>query len=102
MPSYAGEKLWINGFMKEFNSLFSYSFVKNEQLQTKLDFVFVIDKEGNLVGARIRGKKVSELSSFEMKGLNTLRLCQKWSPGKKQSKPVNVIISCPIRFELNP
>ena len=102
MPSYAGEKLWINGFMKEFNSLFSYSFVENEQLQTKLDFVFVIDKEGNLVGARIRGKKVSELSSFEMKGLNTLRLCQKWSPGKKQSKPVNVIISCPIRIELNP
>ena len=102
IPSYAGEKMWVNGLMKEFYSLFSYAFDENEQLQTKLDFVFVINKDGNLVGARIRGKDVSESSPFEIKGLNTLYLCQKWTPGRKRSKPVNVIISCPIRIDLYP
>ena len=60
--------------------------------------MFVIDKRGNLIGARIRGKNDSELSLFEREGLRILSLCEKWMPGRNKGKPVNVLIRYSIKL----
>ena len=98
MPSYGEEQQWHKGLLTEFNNRFVYHFEEDEQIQASLDFLFVIDKRGNLTGARIRGKNDSELSSFEREGLRVLSLCQNWIPGRNKGKPVNVLISFTIKI----
>lgn len=100
MPTYNGIDPWYIGLLKEFTSLYRYQAKDDEVLQTTLKFQFVITKEGKMVGARIVGKKNSELSQFEQEGLRTLYLCDKWSPGKINNKNVNVLLSDIILIEL--
>ena len=98
MPSYGEEQQWHKGLLADFNNHFVYHFEDDEQIQASLDFMFVIDKRGNLIGARIRGKNDSELSLFEREGLRVLSLCQNWIPGRNKGKPVNVLISFSIKL----
>lgn len=98
MPSYGEEQQWHKGLLADFNNHFVYHFEDDEQIQASLDFMFVIDKRGNLIGARIRGKNDSELSLFEREGLRILSLCQNWSPGRNKDKPVNVLIRYSIKL----
>lgn len=54
MPNYKGGDIALmNDFIKSFN----YDFQPNENNQTKLQFQFIVDTRGNLIGARIYGKK---------------------------------------------
>ena len=94
MPSYGEEQQWYKGLLTDFNNHFE----EDEQIQASQDFMFVIDKRGNLTGARIKGKNDSELSSFERGGLRILSLCQNWIPGRNKGKPVNVLISFSIKL----
>ena len=94
MPSYGEEQQWYKGLLTDFNNHFE----EDEQIQASQDFMFVIDKRGNLIGARIRGKNDSELSLFEREGLRVLSLCQNWIPGRNKGKPVNVLISFSIKL----
>ena len=94
MPSYGEEQQWYKGLLTDFNNHFE----EDEQIQASQDFMFVIDKRGNLTGARIKGKNDSELSSFERGGLRVLSLCQNWIPGRNKGKPVNVLISFSIKL----
>ena len=94
MPSYGEEQQWYKGLLTDFNNHFE----EDEQIQASQDFMFVIDKRGNLIGARIRGKNDSELSLFEREGLRILSLCQNWSPGRNKDKPVNILIRYSIKL----
>ena len=94
MPSYGEEQQWYKGLLTDFNNHFE----EDEQIQASQDFMFVIDKRGNLTGARIKGKNDSELSSFERGGLRVLSLCQNWIPGRNKGKPVNVLIRYSIKL----
>jgi hypothetical protein len=97
MPDYkGGDKAFLNDFMKNFH----YSFQKNEDIQTKLRFQFVISKEGQLIGARINNKKTDELTNFEKAGLKALNLLQDWQPGEYNGKSVNVLITKTIHVDL--
>ena len=48
----------------------------------RYNFQFVIDKDGNLVGSRIRGKTPDLLNSYEKQALEAVNKIQNWEPGK--------------------
>jgi hypothetical protein len=92
MPDYKGGD---RAFMADFGKLFHYDFAKNAQepIQTKLRVQFVIDTEGNLIGARVCDKQANELTDFEKAGLKALNLMQSWQSGEHNGKLVNVLIT---------
>ena len=90
MPEY---NCGIKGFMQDFGKNFHYSFDEDKPIQTRLLFQFVIDTEGNLVGARIHNKTPDEYTSFEKAGLKALKLMQNWQPGSHKGESVNVLIT---------
>lgn len=98
MPNYKGGDIALmNDFIKSFN----YYFQPNENNQTKLQFQFVVDTKGNLIGARIYGKKAESLTNFEKAGLKTLVMLKDWKPGKHNNKNVNVILTKIINVDYN-
>ena len=96
MPNYKGGNAAL---LSDFDKYFHYSFQANEKMQTKLNFQFVIDTEGHLIGARIRDKEPDTLTNFEKAGLEALTLLQNWEPGKHDGKKVNVILAMPINVD---
>ncbi len=96
MPKYKSGSI---DFMRDFSKHFHYSFQKDENIQTKLRFQFVIDTDGNLIGARIYDKKDENLTNFEKAGLEALQFLQKWEPGRNNNKKVNVMIVMPLNID---
>ena len=84
------------GFIKCFNSNFIFSGNVEDMMPSRLNLQFVIDKRGNLIGARIYDKQENEWTSFERSAVDFTRECQAWQPGRHNGKPVNVLVSCPI------
>lgn len=98
MPVYKnGEKDFLDDFIKSFH----YDFHPNEDIQTMLRLQFVIDVKGNLIGARIYGKKDESLTNFEKEGLKALILLQDWYPGRHNNKNVNVMLTKIINVDYN-
>lgn len=98
MPNYKGGDIALmNDFIKSFN----YDFQPNENYQTKLKFQFIVDTRGNLIGARIYGKKAESLTNFEKAGLKTLVMLKDWKPGKHNNKNVNAILTKIINVDYN-
>ncbi|WP_455536756.1 hypothetical protein [Prevotella koreensis] len=98
MPEYNGGEV---AFMKDFSKNFQYTFSENEDIKTKLQFQFVIDDKGHLIGARIYNKTMDELTTFEKSGLKALNLMQDWQAGMHNNKLVNVLITMTIHIDLN-
>ena len=101
MPNYKGGEV---AFMADFRKVFQYDFSKNkeEPIQTKLQVQFVIDTDGNLIGARINNKTADEITAFETAGLKALNLMQDWQSGEHNGKSVNVLITKTIHIGFNP
>ena len=67
---------------------------------------FVIDTNGNLVGARVKTRssdfyKASDdqqLTAYEKHVLETVNQIQNWEPGKVDGTPVNVLLTVPVIF----
>ena len=66
---------------------------------------FVIDKNGNLVGPRVKNPSSEfykssdkQLSAYEKHVLETVNQIQNWEPGKVDGTPVNVILTVPVIF----
>jgi hypothetical protein len=96
MPVYkGGEYAFFADFVKQFH----YSFLANEEIQTKLKVQFVIDEKGHLIGARIYNKKADNLTDFEKAGLQALELMQSWEAGSHNNKNVNVILTQVIHLD---
>ena len=88
-PKYNGGESFIHDFM----SSFSFEYKQGEMMQSGFVVQFIIDKKGNLLGARIAGKKADELTRVETEVLNTLARLQDWVPAKNGRKNVNVLVT---------
>jgi hypothetical protein len=100
MPIYkGGDMAFLNDFGKYFH--YDYSLHLEGDIQTKLRFQFVIDTEGNLIGARIYNKTADKLTAFEKTGLKALNLMQDWQSGEHNGKSVNVLLTRMIHIDLN-
>lgn len=96
MPHYkGGNRAFINDFCQNFH----FKFREHEDIQTKLQVQFVINKKGHLIGARIY-KKEEELTRFEKEGLEILKSMQNWQSGKHKNKKVDVIVTMLINVGL--
>ena len=67
--------------------------------------MFVIDKDGKLVGPRmwvgkrfINGETTDKASPFEKHVLETVNQIQDWEPGKVDGIPVNTFLTVPVIF----
>lgn len=97
MPQYKGGN---RAFLNEFGRKFHYEYKEYEDIQTKLQVQFVIDKKGRLIGARIFGKKYEELTNFEKEALKAITSLQNWEPGKHKNKSVDVILTMTIDVDI--
>lgn len=70
----------------------------NVGLQFSVNLQFVIDKDGNLIGARIYHKKEDEYTKEESQIINIIKSSPKWKPGICSNKKVNVLISMRLRY----
>ena len=89
-----------NGFMKYFNEYFDAcgdieGFLSH---QTRLNLQFVIDKNGQLIGARILGKEEKDWTQYDRCAINVVIKSKQWSPGKIKGRNVDVLVTCPIVF----
>ena len=95
MPQYkGGEGL----FLKELANNFQYVYSENDNLQTRVQVQFVIDKKGQLIGARIYGKESDAISDFEKAVLKALCQTDDWQAGRQNGKPVNVLLTKAINI----
>lgn len=67
-------------------------------LPTFIVIQFVIDKNGRLIGERIRDKK-HNLSEYEKLALKEISSIQNWMPGKINGINVNTIVTFPIHID---
>ncbi len=69
---------------------------------TKVNAVFIIDENGQLVGERIKNKNEKDLNPLEKEVLTIIRRTNgKWSPGEIRSKKVAVLMTLPINIDVN-
>jgi protein TonB len=66
-------------------------------IKGKVYVSFVVDETGNIASVDLlRGVDVS----LDNEALRVVRSLPKWKPGKQGGKPVKVLFSVPIQFEL--
>ena len=94
---------FTEGFLQEFKRRFHPE--KSDDNPDSFEVVFIIDKDGKLVGPRmwvgkrfINGATTDELSAFEKQVFETVNQIQDWEPGKVDGNPVNVFLTVPVIF----
>jgi hypothetical protein len=85
-----------NGLIKCLNTHMKPS--KNEVFQGSFQVEFIIDDRGNLIGPRIKNKKISEINKNESQILKAFNELPKWRPGKCNGKYVAVRIFLPLKL----
>ena len=95
MPQYKGGE---GVFRKELANNVQYVYSENDNLQTRVQVQFVIDKKGQLIGARIYGKESDAISDFEKAVLKALCQTNDWQAGRQNGKPVNVLLTKAINI----
>lgn len=95
MPQYKGGE---GVFIKELANNVQYVYSENDNLQTRVQVQFVIDKKGQLIGARIYGKESDAISDFEKAVLKALCQTNDWKAGRQNGKPVNVLLTKTIQL----
>lgn len=101
LPKYKGSEIYKGGeieFTKDLVNNIHYAFLENDNIQTRVQLQFVIDKKGHLIGARIFGKESDELSDFEKAVLKALCFTKDWQAGRQNGTPVNVLLKMPINI----
>lgn len=66
-------------------------------IQGTVEVAFVIDKEGNVTGAKVM-KGVD--GTLDAEAIRVVESMPRWKPGEKSGKPVNVQLRMPISFNL--
>lgn len=69
-----------------------------DEFQTSFNLEFVINREGNLVGERIKNKNIANITQAEKEALRVLRNTSKWIPGKCENNTVPVRVIMPLKF----
>ena len=94
---------FTEGFLQEFKRRFHPE--KSDDNPDSFEVVFIIDKDGKLVGPRmwvgkrfINGATTDELSAFEKQVFETVNQIQDWEPGKVDGTPVNTFLTVPVIF----
>jgi hypothetical protein len=94
---------FTEGFLPEFKRRFHPE--KSDDNPDSFEVLFVIDKDGKLVGPRmwvgkrfINGATTDELSAYEKQVFETVNQIQDWEPGKVDGNPVNVFLTVPVIF----
>ena len=94
---------FTEGFLLEFLRRFHPE--KSDDDPYSFEVMFVIDKDGKLVGPRmwmgnrfINGETTDEASAFEKQVFETVNQIQDWEPGKVDGTPVNTFLSVPVIF----
>lgn len=90
-------------FLREFLRRFHPE--KSDDNPYQFSVKFVIDKNGNLVGPRVKTPSSEfykssdkQLSTYEKHVLEAVNQIQNWEPGKVDGTPVNVILTVPVIF----
>jgi hypothetical protein len=94
MPEY---KNGDNDFWEDFYNYFQYDTTGDKSYRIQIKTKFVINTQGELIGARIvdnqwNEKPSTELSDLEQAVLDALGHLQGWTPGKQNGKTVNILI----------
>ena len=94
MPEY---KNGNNDFWSDFYNHFQYDTSGDKSYRIQIKTKFVINKQGELIGARIidnewNEKPSTELSDLEQAVLDALGHLQGWKPGKQKGKTVNILL----------
>jgi len=92
------------GFLREFSRRFHPE--KSDDNPNQFSVKFVIDKNGKLVGPRVKtpssdfykSSDYQHLSVYEKHVLETVNQIQNWEPGKVDGTPVNVFLTVPLIF----
>ena len=92
------------GFLREFSRRFHPE--KSDDNPYQFSVKFVIDKNGKLVGPRVKtpssdfykSSDYQHLSAYEKHVLETVNQIQNWEPGKVDWIPVNVFLTVPLIF----
>ena len=91
------------GFLREFSRRFHPE--KRDDNPYQFSVKFVIDKNGKLVGPRVKTPSSDyyksadkQLSAYEKHVLETVNQIQNWEPGKVDGTPVNVFLTVPLIF----
>lgn len=94
---------FTEGFLPEFLRRFHPE--KSDDDPYSFEVMFVIDKDGKLVGPRmwvgnrfINGETTDKASAFEKQVFETVNQIQDWEPGKVDGTPVNVFLTVPVIF----
>jgi len=88
-PKYIGGSSFTTDFMTNF----SFKYEQDEMRQYSFVVQYVIDTRGNLIGARIAGKKEKEQTRVEREIIKTLYKLQNWEPAQHKGKKVNTLIT---------
>ncbi len=93
MPQYPGGMDAVLLFI-----LKNFNYPNQETLQGSFTLEFIVNTEGNVTNAAVRGKKSIELSPAENEMLKVVLKMPEWKPGKCSRKKVPVRMYLPIRF----
>ena len=94
-PVYRGE---FGSFSREIDKVLESSGVYGDTLSHHIRVQFIIDKKGNLLGARIEGKSRDVLNSIERKIIETVDKMQQWEPGTYDGEPVDVFLEKHVSY----
>ena len=95
MPKYVGGEKARMQFLAENVKYPRYD--KASGIEGTVHLQFVVTEKGEITNIKIlRG--VSEL--IDKEAIRVLKAMPKWSPGEQRKRPVNVMLTMPIKFEL--
>ena len=93
-PLYNGEE-WQGSLLTEFNKRFV---TRDQDNISRVEVEFIVDKKGRLIELKPIRMNGDSLTCYEKDVLATLKSCQKWTPAKKQGKPVHVKILLALKI----
>ena len=95
MPSFPGGEMALLDFVNK-NKKYPKE-AKRNNIKGKVIVTFVVDKEGN-----VRDEKIFKGigGGCDEEALRIVQLMPRWTPGKQNGRPVNVLFHLPIGFGL--
>lgn len=75
---------------------------KLKNIQGKVVITFVVEKDGQITGAKIASDIGGGCGEEALRVVNSMNnMFEKWKPGKQRSNPVRVQVNLPITFRFN-
>jgi len=93
LPQFQEGLVGFNKFLMK-----NFKYPDQDTFQGQIKYSVVIDNDGQLIDAKIYGKKEEGYTPFDKEAIRVIKLSPKWKPGECSGRKIAVRMTIPVRL----